>query len=143
MVIGLLGYIGVKYFSETKNSNVVLSGHKALEDINVLMEREILRTKSFNIYAQNIRSRKLFQPLKDKLNSGAKPSAAALPALHKRIKIIGILLDNDSKAIVEDLKEKQVFFLSKGEVVGKALLEDIQEDKVVFVYNNERVEMAP
>jgi len=108
-----------------------------------LPELVLFKTRPFEVYAKGIETRDLFQSLRDKLKPDAKVMEKALPALHKRIKLIGILLDQDSKAIVEDLKEKQTHFLSRGESVGTAFLEDIQEDKVIFMYNNERIEMAP
>ena len=98
---------------------------------------------SLKLYEDGIKARDLFQSLLDDLKHESMALSKTHPALHERIKIVGILIDGDSKAIVEDLKEKQVHFLSKGERVGPIVLEDIQENKVTFSYDNKRVEMAP
>jgi len=96
----------------------------------------------FEVYAKRARERDLFLMAKHEIKTNIPVSLGARPVLQKRIKLIGILLDGDSKAIVEDVQEKQVHFLSMGESVGTVLLEDIRRDKVIFVYNNERVEMS-
>lgn len=103
----------------------------------------MFKPKPFEMYAKGFAARDLFQSLREKLETDTQAIQKALPALHKRIKLIGILLDGDSKAIVENLEERQTHFLSKGESIGTVFLEDIREDRVVFTYNNERIEMSP
>ncbi len=99
------------------------------------------KPEPFGIYAEGIQKRDLFQLIEDGSDTNTAALRKALPALQKRIKLLGILMDGDSKAIVEDIKEQKVHFLSKGERVGAVLLEDIQKDKAIFLYNNERIEM--
>ena len=88
------------------------------------------------------KARNLFQPLGNKIETGTPALKKAIPALHKRIKLIGILLDDDSKAIVEDLQEKQTHFLSQGESIGTIQLEAIREDKVIFDDNGKKIELT-
>ena len=66
----------------------------------------------------------------------------AIPLLKERVKLIGILMDGDSKAIVEDIDKQRVHFLSRGESFGAALLKDIRKDKVIFEYDNKLIEMT-
>ena len=53
------------------------------------------------------------------------------------------MLDQDPKAILEDIKSQQTFFVSEGEEVMGATLKQIQEDKLIFIYNGQRVELVP
>ena len=143
VIIGLLGHGLLKYFSVDQNTSKIFSDSRVSLQAASSDEVMLFNPKPFVLYAQRIQGRDIFKPLRETLKPDRKALEKALPALHKRVKLIGILLDQDSKAIVLDLKENQTHFLSKGESIGMAFLEDIQEDKVIFMYNNQRVEMAP
>lgn len=97
---------------------------------------------AFEEYSRKIQEKGLFSPFPDKLSTDALSFRKTLPVLHERIRLIGILLDGDSKAVVEDLQDRQTRILSMGESIGAAFLKDIHEDRVIFVYNDEQVEMA-
>ena len=142
LIIGLCGHVSVKYFSVDQNDVLLFAGHEVIAEKVSSAALTLDEPKSFEAYAKGLETRDLFQSLRDKLKKDTPNLKKALPALHKRIKLIGILLDGDSKAIVEDLKEKQTHFLSRGESIGTVFLEDIREDRVIFMYNNERVEMT-
>ena len=144
LILGLFAHALVKYFSVDQNVIPVVDGRDASAEEIALPALITGEPKRADVYVQRIGERDLFQSLRERLKpEGMQAIEKALPALHQRIKLIGILVDGDSKAIVEDLKEKQTHFLSKGESIGTAFLEDIQEDKVIFMYNDERDEMAP
>lgn len=73
----------------------------------------------------------------------AAPAGSAAVELAKNLKVVGILLDAEPKAIIEDVAMKQTFFVSPGEHVGGALLEEVKEDRVILIFNEERVELVP
>ena len=52
-------------------------------------------------------------------------------------------MDKEPRVIVEDLKEKQTVFMSKGDKLGEYILEEILADKLIFLYNGEKVELVP
>ena len=56
---------------------------------------------------------------------------------------MGIILDSDPKVIIEDIKSKESFIISKGEEIGGAILSEVYEDKAIFLSGNETVELAP
>ena len=140
----LMGYVAIKFFSPQQTISEPVSAQAVIEQEIPATDIANMQVKSFGAYEEGIKARNLFEPLRSgNLKADPRVMQKALPALHKRIKLIGILIDSDSKAIVEDLKEKQTHFLSKGESLGSAVLEDIQEDKVLFKYANEIIEMTP
>jgi len=139
----LLGYVAIKFFSPQQTISEPPSLQAVIDQEISATDITTMQVKSFVVYEEGIKARNLFEPLQNGLKPDSRILQKALPALHKRIKLIGILMDSDSKAIVEDLKEKQTHFLSKGESLGSAVLEDIQEDKVLFKYANEIIEMTP
>jgi len=142
VIIVLMGYVAIKVFSPQQTLLEPIAAQEAVDREVSGMDIAAVSVKSFRIYEESIQARDLFEPLQSNLKLDPRVMQKALPALHQRIKLIGILIDSDPKAIVEDLKEKQTHFLSKGESIGTVLLEDIQEDKVIFKYDNEKIEMA-
>ena len=100
------------------------------------------QSKPFSVYEEGINKRNLFQPAGEPSGLGQDKAPSPPPDLGSKIRLIGILMDKDPKAIVEDLQDQQTHFLSRGEAIGTILLEDIQADKVIFVYDNQRIEMA-
>ena len=62
--------------------------------------------------------------------------------LSKTLRLVGIVLDAQPKAIIERIAQKETVFLSKGETVEGAVLEDILEDKVILSYQDEKVELT-
>jgi len=98
--------------------------------------------KPLNIYLDGIAQRDLFTDKESQPPADNTMLPVAIPALEQKIKLIGILVDADSKAIVEDLQEKQTHFLSRGDSIGQVLLEEIREDKAIFMYNKTRYEMS-
>ena len=70
------------------------------------------------------------------------PPVTNIPELTKRLKLVGIVLGEESEAIVEDLDEKSTHFLKVGDKLKEATLEDIQEGKVIFLFNNQHIELV-
>lgn len=142
-IVGLLGNMVLRYYPSPKYLGSLPDDKKA-KAIKAFSVRSITNeVKPFSVYGEGIRKRNFFHSATKIISTDSKTLKRPLPSLHKRIRLLGILYDKDSRAIIEDLKERQVHFLSEGESLASALLEDIKEDKVVFLYNNERVEMAP
>ena len=105
----------------------------------------ISQPKPYSVYREEVTKRDIFQ---SPLFQGAKtenpnPSgASSVPELTKNLKLVGIILDNVSEAIIEDIDAGQTFFLKKGEQIRGALVEDIKENKVILQYKDQRVELV-
>lgn len=136
-------YIAFRYFIFNKNE--ILLAQESIEitksiegnDVNLFEEK-----KPFSYYKETIASRNIFQAPWEKLKEDIGDIVEEVPSIKKKLKLVGVLLDNNPMAIVEDLKTKQTLFVFKGDKVGGALLEEIHEGKVIFLYENERVEIV-
>ncbi len=93
-------------------------------------------------YPEGMEARDMFQAPWEK-PAAVTPAGNAAVELAKTLKVVGILLDAEPKAIIEDMAMKQTFFVSPGEHVGGALLEEVKEDRVILIFNEERVELVP
>jgi len=74
----------------------------------------------------------------------AKPATANanLPQLTKGLKLVGVILDNNPQAIIENSAENKTYFLHKGEVINDLKLEAITESKAILSYGSEKLELA-
>lgn len=102
-----------------------------------------IETRSFESYKQTMAGRDVFQAPWEKPVQAAPASGASAAELSKQLKLVGILMDKDPKAIVEDLGTQQTFFVSPGERIGNAIVEEIREDKVILIFGQEKVELVP
>lgn len=102
-----------------------------------------VETRSFESYKQTMEGRDVFQAPWEKPVKEIPASSASAAELAKQLKLVGILLDKDPKAIVEDLGTQQTFFVSPGEEIGNAVVGEIRQDKVILFFGQEKVELVP
>lgn len=103
--------------------------------------------KAFAEYEEVLRKRDIFNlPGSKPADGAAAPAAgpAAVPTvdLQSSYRLVGILLDHDPRAVVEDLKSQETLFLSRGQQLGEITVEDIQQGKVILTYNGQRYELT-
>ena len=105
--------------------------------------------KPFDNYADVIRSRDIFsiaQPggksLAENPNNIPQASFATTQDWIKNLKLVGILMDREPQAVIEDLQKNETVFLSHGQQLDEAVLEEIQEGKVIFLYQGHRIELT-
>ena len=143
-VLGVFGYICIKYVlsGPTKDVPLTLKGQKT--PIEKAAEPIILSSvRPFPFYRDKIKQRNIFEAPWEKVKEGVDITAKAAVDISQQLRLIGIVLDQDPKAIVEDLKGKQTVFLSEGEFWGEIQLEEIRADRVIFVTHDEKVELVP
>jgi len=97
--------------------------------------------QTFDFYAQTIHRRNLFLPPWEKDQGENKVAEASNSDLEKDIRLVGIVLDKNPKAIVEDVKSEDTSFLSIGDEIRGAKLIEVLEGKAIFDYNGQKVEI--
>ncbi len=148
LIIGIWAVILVRYFAEEK--------HRSMKHLPALVDSAgkdapdspaggpgVVEAKPFEFYAGKIEGRDVFEAPWEKPVPDSQAPADPASGLSKRLKVVGILLDEDPKAIIEDLETKQTFFLSPKERVGDIVVDEILEDKVIVIFNEEKVELTP
>lgn len=99
--------------------------------------------KPFEDYQQRLQTRDLFQAPWEKSAPGAGERESSAAQINRQLKLVGILLDQNPQAIIEDAESRQTFFVSAGERVGEARVEEIRADRVILIFHEERVELTP
>lgn len=102
-----------------------------------------VEVRPFDSYKPAMEGRDIFQAPWEKPAQEVSVPNASVAELTKQLKLVGILLDEDPKAIVEDLGTKQTFFVSPGEQIGNAVVGEIRPDKVILIFGQEKVELVP
>lgn len=144
---GLAVFILVKYGTakpqEIKIASVVPEAAEPLPAAAAGEEASDLTVRPFAPYQQAMEGRDIFQAPWEKPLKEMPAAGDAAAEWSKQLKLVGILLDEEPKAIVEDLRTQQTFFLSPGEQIGNAVVEEIREDKVILRFAQEKVELVP
>lgn len=144
---GMLVFILVKYGTakpqEIKIAPVVPQAQESPEAVAAAEEPTDLAVQPFESYQRAMEGRDIFQAPWEKPVEDLPAAGGSASELSKQLKLVGILLDKDPKAILEDLATQQTFFLSPGERIGNAVVEEIREDKVILGFGKERVELVP
>ncbi len=149
LIIGIWAVILARYSSEEKRrpmkpqSALVDSLDSAGKDAPDSTPLGVVEAKPFEFYAGKIEGRDVFEAPWEKPALDSQSPADPALGLSKRLKVVGILLDEDPKAIIEDLETKQTFFLSPKERMGDIVVDEIREDKVIVIFNEEKVELTP
>lgn len=142
-VYGVVQYVTLKPQQAVPDVSLGGDSEDSEEETLDFVPKEMLKDRPFDAYRESMEARDIFQAPWEKPVAGGAPAGNPALELSKNLKVVGILLDAEPKAIIEDMAMKQTFFVSPGERVGGALLEEVREDRVILIFNEERVELVP
>jgi type II secretory pathway component PulC len=136
------GYIGYLFFQPPVDP--LLAGNKkaaVVIETNLQGSKIFPDVKSVSYYETVLSQKDVFLAPWEKpdVSNGTQPPADTV----SNLKVVGIILDQDPKAIVENTQTSETLFLSAGEEVGGAKVESIFSDKVVFQYQGRQFELSP
>lgn len=118
------------HISETDGSDFKRSSFEEYEKI--FSDREVFKTM--------IR----FSPNNEvKTGGGGQSSADVENVLAKKYKVIGIMIDQNSKAVFEDVNTRETIFLSSGEALDGAIIKEILPGKVILAIGGDVITMTP
>lgn len=147
IAVGLTGYLGWEIFSLLKEEkNISLLGSRPAKIILAEDEKKIEEgySKPYSYYSEEIGKKELFKS--SVLHGQETQVVAVTPTINDmsaNLTLLGIVLDEQPQAIIEDSKAKKSYFLYKGDKIGEVKVEDIQESKVVLTYQGEKIELVP
>lgn len=142
----VLGYFILNMFIFKPKRPVLIVSDSEVTAQDVLPSEIVIPpTKTFDEYVEIINKRDIFNPPDSKQPGVLSEDLAPVPAIDLRAsyRLVGILLDKDPRAVVEDLKTQETLFLSKGQKIGDITVEDIADGKVVFISNGQHYELTP
>lgn len=72
----------------------------------------------------------------------SEKSDIRLERLAENLVLLGVTLDHQPQAVIEDQKSKKTYFLKVGESIGQIKVEAILKGKVILGYENEKLELV-
>lgn len=117
---------GADFYSEVLSPNNGPVVNKPLSDYDQLMDqRNIFSSTQSGTYQKLSESKDILQEI------------------GKSINIVGILLDHDSKVVIEDKNTHETFFLSVGETLNGVKIQSITENAVIVDYKGKQINLTP
>ena len=149
--LGLVFYIASHIFLfKPSGDDLVTLEAKDNADDGTAAEEVLPSPQPFSDYAKTIDERDIFMSALQRAQSQAAVTAqpetvTVQPVLDfsQNFKLVGIILDSDPKAVVEDLKNQRTLFLSYGDQLEGAVLKEIRDGKVIFTINDQSIELVP
>lgn len=148
--LGLGGYIVVSLTIKSPSAAKAGVRLQGGDLVGLDNKAQIPQPPPFDEYANVITKRDLFELPVEESSPAIEPQAVQ-PApvqvvqrdLSQELRLVGIVLDDQPQAVIEDIRNKETIFLRKGEQHGDIILEDVQAGKVTIRYHQELVELTP
>lgn len=91
---------------------------------------------------QLVTRRNIFEPVTTVDGVQNMAVDAAKTELYSKFRIVGVFIDQPSKAIIEVVSSGETVFVTEGEQVEGATLKKIFEEKLIFDYNGVQLELS-
>ena len=95
--------------------------------------------KPIEFYQQEFSGRRIFSGVNDGA-SGVAASGVNID-LAKDINLVGIISGEPPQAVIEDVKTKKTYYVTRGQFIGEFQVDDIQEGKIIVNYNGQKYEL--
>jgi len=149
----VFGYFCFKLFFPLKRIDISFVNTDQTVNLGSLKNTLSIPVKSYGHYREQLQKRDVFQFPEDKPTAASKKvsvkkavkslvSKAPKAVSVNSLKLVGIILDKNPEAIVEDPKKRETLFLRKGDEIEGAIVEEILEGKVIFLYEGRKVELV-
>lgn len=142
VIFVLLGFVAYEFLFITDDRLKSFKEPAGKSEDIVAQVVEPVKPKPYSYYSEQIEKRDIFQSPLYKKTAGSTKAPETGSELTKNLRLVGIVLDNDSQAIIEDIDAQRTFFLHKGDRIREAIIEDIQESKVILTFADQRIELA-
>ncbi len=106
-----------------------------------VMGRLVFETRPFLHYLEMVQRRNIFSPIMLKQVEKPEVKKKQLQEMAGNLSLVGISLDEEPMAMIEDTKEEKTFFLKKGDKIGVFKIEDVQENKVILSFEGKKIEL--
>ncbi len=137
----LAGYIGYIYLASQKK---VVDFPQKSDAVTAFANEQIIvkQPRPFSVYEQKLSQRDIFESPLQSIRDRNNPSLPEPQTFGRTLKLVGIILDEEKEAVIEDLQDRQTYFLKTGDEIHSAVVQDIREGKVTLQYDEEIIELV-
>ncbi|MCF7870918.1 MAG: hypothetical protein K9L94_02345 [Candidatus Omnitrophica bacterium] len=115
---------------------------KAVSTKKLWQENEPLRTLPYLYYLEMAQRRNVFIPFKaEPLEKKTEKKKEDLAKLSKGLKLVGILLGENPRVMIEDQETGKTYFLNKGDRIREFTVDSISQNKVILSYQGAKIEL--
>ena len=146
--LGLAAFVGWSIF--VKKPERVVSREGKGESPAVSIDGMVHVSEApFSAFEEAIRKRDVFSAVEAGKPEGANvtedlPVPRVSPEeIAANFKVVGIVMDKDPQAVIEDVKNSTTLFLSNGDAMGEGRLESINPGNVVVAFGSQKIELTP
>ncbi len=144
LCLGITIYLVADHFKEEKQNVLIPEERKRVEEaLPQIIERARIEVKPFEVYKDTISQRDVFLAPWEKSEIPTGGVGESAQEFKRQYKLVGIVMDQQPKAILEDSKTQISLFVIRGEKIGEGVVEEIQEGKVVVSLGGEKIEFTP
>lgn len=115
-----------------KNVSSLSSREKSFEDYSYIGEKEIFGFP----YSKSLKKKS--EQLAPEANIKPDP---VFVSFNRDYKLVGVILAHQSKAVIEDVKNKETVFLSVGDLLNGATLKEIKKGAALFSYKGKDLKL--
>ncbi len=146
IAVALMGYLLFEFFFNRPDISWI-EERPSLERQAYVPARKSPTQRTILSYLAMVQRRNVFSPFivvdtrveeeeeeREDLREAAKKLAA-------KLKLVGILLSPQPRAMVEDLETNETFFLKEGDIVNQLKIKEILSDRIILDYQGETIEM--
>ena len=161
ITIGVFSFFCFKAFISLKEQNVNMMMNKSAVRAGLEAGSFNATLPPYSFYRKQIQKRNIFSFLEEKpvvqpkkvkprkvvprekvlLPPKVKAKPRVSPAF-KKLKLVGVVLDKNSEAIVENPAKKETLFFHEGDEFEGAVVEQILEGKIIFLYEGQKIELV-
>ena len=154
LIVLLIVYVMYELLLITKqDERMSVKSNMILENTLLAESFSLSEPPPFSYYSGQLEKRDIFripEPVAPPMENIVQPEKMNVPVVNapnpmdliKNLTLVGILLDQNSTAIIEDQQSKETLFLQVGSQVNEAVVEQIQKSKVIFNFHGQRVELT-
>lgn len=151
--LALLSYFLFTLFASNRQVPAPLAQTGASDPVSEASSQELFSDlETLEYYLAPVRDKDIFGSLIEKKaeppvvvkDPEPPPEPVRVPVTNitQKLRVVGIILDSNPEAILEDLEKKESLFLHKGDRIRDAVIEDIQEGKIILKYEDQTIELV-
>jgi len=146
LVFVLAVYFVMKTFgNQQKQVEALVMKTQEIKGEPLAQENIIPEPKPLDYYLNIVENRNIFNTSFDPMapvKNGTPPIDKMEKDPRNHLRLVGIVMDQNPQAIIEDSQSKETFFLFKGDKIDEITVEDILENKVVITYRGQPYELS-
>ncbi|MFZ5800582.1 MAG: type II secretion system protein N, partial [Candidatus Omnitrophota bacterium] len=98
--------------------------------------------KPYDYYAKQFAAKDIFGAASGGDSSVTLPVGQSAAQIAKDLKLVGVVMDAQPQAAIENKAENKTYFLEVGDMINGMKIDSISENRVILNYSGQRIELS-